>query len=469
VRPRIVWTPPAPAAVAARGRLKAFAPDLLAPPSAARANLRAALAFAGLPAVEGAASPRDDAVGLLMLAAEVEHALMVQYLYAAYSVRGVANLTIAHIAIQEMGHLLTVQNLLLALTGVTAEDLPAGLHLGRDGLRRASTLNPLPLVLEPVSHEALAKFVVVERPAEIADPTLAARVSALEAEVAALGVHPNPVHALYAAILWIFSPDDADDPSGPAVGLGFKPGWHLLDSDFVDASVIGRFSAEPGEWGSIAGLIVQPVAGRDDALAALRAITAQGEGAPGAMQSHFQDFLRILDAFEAGQVHVAALARTPYTTNQPPPEDARPTLVTEPYTALWADLFSAAYELQLLDLAWALSQPRGGPRRSPLIDLCVDAMRTHILRPIARNLAGRPVAAAGAALAGAPFGLGHDDTPTTVAGFAARYATLIGARDAVVQRIVAAAEFPGDAAAAPLLAAMAEIDARRAPHLPGAP
>jgi hypothetical protein len=68
----------------------------------------------------------------------------------------------------------------------------------------------LPLVLEPLSHTALAKFVVVERPANIADDALRSRVAALEAEVAARGVDPNPVYALYAAIRWIFQAGDTD-------------------------------------------------------------------------------------------------------------------------------------------------------------------------------------------------------------------------------------------------------------------
>ena len=62
--------------------------------------------------------PRDEAVFLLTAAAEVEHALMVQYLFAAYSIRtdslpGTAEIQeqLIQIAREEMGHLATVQNL----------------------------------------------------------------------------------------------------------------------------------------------------------------------------------------------------------------------------------------------------------------------------------------------------------------------------------------------------------------------
>ena len=73
-------------------------------------------------------APRDEAVFLLDIAAEVEHAVMVQYLFAAYSLRDPSQFTddkaalvrdwrkaIAMVAREEMGHLVTVQNLLRSL------------------------------------------------------------------------------------------------------------------------------------------------------------------------------------------------------------------------------------------------------------------------------------------------------------------------------------------------------------------
>src|SRR3954468_13476877 len=67
---------------------------------------------------------REYAVFLLHVAAEIEHALMIQYLYAAYSLGGSGLSTdqqalaghwrtvILGIAKEEMGHFVTVQNLL---------------------------------------------------------------------------------------------------------------------------------------------------------------------------------------------------------------------------------------------------------------------------------------------------------------------------------------------------------------------
>src|SRR6059058_2028997 len=79
--------------------------------------------------LDPALTAHDGAVFLLHVAAEVEHALMAQYLYAAWSLGGPQipasrrdeveqwRRTILQIARQEMAHLLTVQNILLLLGG----------------------------------------------------------------------------------------------------------------------------------------------------------------------------------------------------------------------------------------------------------------------------------------------------------------------------------------------------------------
>ncbi len=148
----------------------------------------------GIPATVDAQTPKEDVIGLLMLAAEGEHALMVQYLYAAASLEGTAARTVGRIAVEEMGHLITIQNVLLAIAGETTERIPAIIHLGRDHLRRTSDRNPLTFTLEKISHPTLAKFVVVERPYEIADAALRLRMDELEAEAEAAGADPRPIY-----------------------------------------------------------------------------------------------------------------------------------------------------------------------------------------------------------------------------------------------------------------------------------
>ena len=91
-----------------------------------------------------------------------------QYLYAAYSINeqqdsrelGYLALqwktTIRLVAREEMAHLITVQNLLLALR----QDF----HLNRGHLHGDDENKALPFVLEPLTLASLAKYVILGEP-----------------------------------------------------------------------------------------------------------------------------------------------------------------------------------------------------------------------------------------------------------------------------------------------------------------
>lgn len=105
---------------------------------------------------------------LLTIGAAVEHCLMVQYLYAAYSLhtegqdkrrgRLIENWRSNILAVckEEMGHLLTVQNILLLLG--------APPFLGRENTIWAEKYYPYPFSLDPFSRETLWNFVYAEMP-----------------------------------------------------------------------------------------------------------------------------------------------------------------------------------------------------------------------------------------------------------------------------------------------------------------
>src|SRR5687768_12109802 len=83
------------------------------------AGLRSSLSFAeaivslGVPASN--LPPEEELVDLLQNAAEIEHGLMIQYLYSMYSINHLVTKGIlSEIAIEEMGHFITVQNLLIS-------------------------------------------------------------------------------------------------------------------------------------------------------------------------------------------------------------------------------------------------------------------------------------------------------------------------------------------------------------------
>jgi hypothetical protein len=113
---------------------------------------------------------------LLHTVAEVEHTLMVQYLYAAYSLApdndGLTpeqqqavrdwQATILEIAREEMVHLVSVQNLLQLIGGP--------LNFEREDFPFRSDLYPFMFHLQPLTRRSLAKYVAAERPAQIAKP-----------------------------------------------------------------------------------------------------------------------------------------------------------------------------------------------------------------------------------------------------------------------------------------------------------
>jgi Ferritin-like len=399
------------------------------------ASIRESIAAVGIPMTLGAQNPKEDLLGLLKLAAEIEHALMVQYLYSATSLRGSDARKIAHVAVQEMGHFVTVQNLLFSLSGLGPNNIPAEHHFGRDAMRRVSGLNPLPFILEKVSHSALAKYVVVERPGEISDETLRHRVEELAVEATqAGGGPPHPVSVLYTKIRWIFQP--TDEPFGRVpltLELGFPAGWHLRPEDFVAPELIDQFATTPEEWGSVPGLIISVARNNAEACGVIDAITEQGEGIPGSTDSHFDQFIALLNRFESSALTVLAVPRTPYVSGQPAPEDPSATLITNPYTQLWARLFNIRYSLLLLDLSWALSLPRNTSNRPQMIALSLREM-IQVIKGIAGYLTARPLAESND-IAGPTFGLVEDSQPGSAAMFRSRYDHMLAEQELLVAAI----------------------------------
>ena len=116
---------------------------------------------------------REALYYMLCEAAELEHGIMCQYLYAAFSLKQTADeglspeelaavtrwrKRIAHIATQEMLHMSLVQNLLSAIGGAP--------HLSRPNFPHPATHYPagVHLTLLPFGEAALQHFMFLERP-----------------------------------------------------------------------------------------------------------------------------------------------------------------------------------------------------------------------------------------------------------------------------------------------------------------
>lgn len=360
----------------------------------------------------------DEAVFLLQSAAEIEHALMVQYLYAASSLEldsskltganipaDAGQLTrkwsrkIAQIAKEEMAHLLTVQNLLRILGGP--------LNFEREDFPFRSDLYPFHFVLEPLTKNSLAKYVAAEMPEHIPagkEQTVADALGRLKAE----DVMVNRVGLVYERLEALVGALDA-------------AAFHTDTTDW-------QGTAE--EWGGdSSNLIIQPITDRQSALDALSRIAAQGEGlvnGGGAVSSHFDRFVEIYELFpddapEGGQPVAwrpsRLVPRNPNTTLAPEgplsPEELalermlEPGRITDETTRLWAQLFNVRYRILLVSLSHALSLTTDlSTRRSILVEWCFNEMSNVAL--LMSKLSSLPLkrgVPASTVVAGAPFEL----------------------------------------------------------------
>lgn len=337
--------------------------------------------------------PRDEAVFLLNVAAEIEHALMVQYLFAGYSVRvaGDSPPTLAEIqnllfqvAREEMGHLATVQNLLHLIGGP--------LSFNREHSPFASELYPFRFKLEPLSLDSLAKYVIAESPREPPDD-LPQDDKALLVQLAEDarrsndGRPVNHVGPIFARLQRLFSGGDDS----------------LRNEDFrLDRlplqATANDWGLEPRSLAIVESLIVESVDAADAAQAralaadAIGKIGAQGEGfddlpaGPGQSESHFERFLFIYRRFQelsAAQVRVTwPVTESPNTTEAPTEPATLSQMVdvvqeayaargriTHPRSRAWAQLFNLRYRLLLgclshfLRLSQELYVTEPGPRR----------------------------------------------------------------------------------------------------------
>lgn len=151
------------------------------------------------------ADPLLELGRLLKEAAEIEHDLMVQYLYAAFSLKptyaaliGDGNPSaesILGVAIQEMQHLRAVNQLLVELHFAPV--------LSRHDFPEEVDMYPFPFRLEPLSRESLAKYVYCEAPASAIHSRSWEDVSFHNALESCLGtaLRPNHIGSLYATII----------------------------------------------------------------------------------------------------------------------------------------------------------------------------------------------------------------------------------------------------------------------------
>ncbi len=348
---------------------------------------------------------REALIFMICEAAEMEHALMCEYLFAAFSLKERAaegltpaqmeavdrwRKTVLGVAAQEMLHLALTANMLTALG--------ASPHLSRPNLPQPARHYPpgVRLALLPFGEQALRHFMFLERPEGMALDD-AEGLDAVD-DASPLMTQDDIVPRLqdFATVGHLYR----------SIESGFG---HLVDKLGEEGLFVGPPQAQITE-ANFAWPQLVSVTDLASATAAIEAIVEQGEGPRGDWRdAHFGRFKRILDeyvamraadpTFEPARPVVAARVRRGEG-------EAEGALIGEPLTAKAADLFNVTYEVLLQVLYRLLSRiDESDSETAVLADVAVGLMYDAI-EPLGRMLGTMPVGPEHpGATAGAPFEL----------------------------------------------------------------
>ncbi|HEY1320342.1 MAG TPA: ferritin-like domain-containing protein [Streptosporangiaceae bacterium] len=333
---------------------------------------------------------REALIYMLCEAAELEHGIMCQYLFAAFSLKqgeqeGLSGAELAatarwrkqvsHVAAQEMLHLALVHNLLSAIG--------AAPHMARPNLPAPASHYPagVQLALLPFGEQALRHFMFLERPEgmDLADAGGLAAIGRAapilsERDIVPRGQDFATVGHLYRSI-----------------EAGFA---HLAGTRGEDWLFVGppRAQATAGHFGWPELIAVTDLA---SAQRAIEEILEQGEGPRGHWRdAHFGQFVNILDEYQ--QLREAnpdfEPVRPVMAANVRPPERAVDVpLIGDPLTARVTDLFNVGYEvlLQIFERFFAHTEESDAELKT-LADATV-AIMLRVIKPLGDLITTLPV------------------------------------------------------------------------------
>jgi hypothetical protein len=332
---------------------------------------------------------RKELTYLLSQGAELEHALMCQYLYAAFSLKTEADglegewlerverwrRVILEIAGEEMLHWAVVQNLLAAVGSapfVSRPHMPHQAHGYPAGVQ---------LRLLPFGEDALQHFVYLERP------------EGFELDDAALFEHAGPgLEPMRSGEIVPRGQDfDTQGTLYRAVERGLE---HLAATLGEERLFIGPAFHQADEsafrWPDL-----KPIESLESALAALERIVEQGEGATGDWRTaHFGRFLEVLEEYRTlreqepdfDPVHPVAAAGVRAAEGVEPEA-----YITDPTTAACSDLFNAVYELLLQMIARYFAFGHENPEQREVLARVSVSLMYDVVKPLGFLLARLPV------------------------------------------------------------------------------
>ncbi|GGA44997.1 ferritin-like domain-containing protein [Dyella nitratireducens] len=331
---------------------------------------------------------REQALHALYEAAELEHCLMCTYLYAAFSLKSSVDEgvtaeqleaitrwrhNILQVAIEEMGHLMSVWNITIALGGAP--------RVGRSNFPLDPGYLPAGVVvkLAPFNMATLQHFIYLERPAGSTEPDGAGFEPERHFVRGADGPRLTPMGLNYDTVGEFYQ----------TLGTGLR---RLVEAHGEAGAMCGNpalqlSSAEVSLPGAKKVICLKT------ALAAFESIITQGEGAlENTENSHYQRFAAIRTEYQAlltadPSFKPAFPAATNPVFRRPPRPEGRVWLEDADAIAT-VDVANSAYGLMQRLLAYTYSIPQPDPDKNLSLELGIGLMRALV--PLAERAARLP-------------------------------------------------------------------------------
>jgi hypothetical protein len=334
---------------------------------------------------------REALIYMLYEAAELEHGIMCQYLFAASSLkqREDEGLTtealeavrrwrtaIAHVATDEMLHLALVQNLLSAIGSAP--------HLARPNLPAPARHYPagVNLTLVPFGEPALSHFMFLERP------------EGMELE-GAEGIDA-PVHE---AVPLLAEGDIVPQPQDFAtIGHLYRSiecGIDHLAEKFGEQNLFvgpprAQATRDYFNWPELV-----PVTDLASAHRAIDTILEQGEGARGHWEeAHFGQFVRILDEYrelKAAHPDFEPVRPVLFATVRPSGNDDTTPRISDGVTSRCTDLFNVSYEILLQTLYRYFAHTEETDSQLKTLSGAAIGLMLSVLKPLGDTITTLPL------------------------------------------------------------------------------
>jgi Ferritin-like len=334
---------------------------------------------------------REALIYMLCQAAELEHGIMCQYLFAAFSLKqstdegltseeleGVSRWrhAVAHVATEEMLHLALVQNVLSAVGAaphLTRPNLPAPAHHYPAGVS---------LTLVPFGERALQHFMFLERPEGMA----------LEG---AKGIDA-PVHdAVPLMAEGDIVPQLQDFATIGHLYRSIEHGLAHLADKFGERNLFvgpprAQATSTDFHWPELVAVTDLASAQR-----ALDTVLEQGEGARGHWEAaHFGQFVQILEEYRgmlAANPAADPVRPVTFAAVRRGERDASIPLIGDRVTSLCADLFNVGYEILLQILERYFAHTEETDEHLGTLARAAVTLMGGVLRPLGNLITTLPV------------------------------------------------------------------------------